>query len=456
MKKVSSIILAAGKGSRFGSKLPKIRHTVGGLPLFCHVIKSCMDAGAKDTVLVISSELSGVLDKVPLSCTGGASVKTAVQPIPLGTGDAVLHGFKQCSKASEWVVILYADTPLIRPKTIQSMLQAADSKTGVVVLAMKPDEDTGYAKLVAGPDEALFAIVEEKDTVSYNLRDGCRFLSLCNAGMLIKQEVAEQFLDKLPSSPITEETYITNIVELAREAGWTCHYVVGNAEELRGVNTRADLAAVEKSFQERMRRAALDNCVGLTAPETVHFSYDTIVEPDATIHPFVTFGPGAIIRSGSEIRSFCVIENAEVKQGAIVGPFARIRPGSAIQEGAHIGNFVEVKKSTVGVGAKINHLSYIGDASIGDEVNIGAGTITCNYDGFKKHQTTIGNKASIGANSSLVAPVNIGARAILGAGSVITEDVPEDALALERAPQVTLKGKAEKIRAKRTGFMEQS
>jgi bifunctional UDP-N-acetylglucosamine pyrophosphorylase/glucosamine-1-phosphate N-acetyltransferase len=336
------------------------------------------------------------------------------------------------------------------------MLQATDSKTGVVVLAMKPDEDAGYAKLVAGPDETLFAIVEEKDAASYNLRDGCRFLSLCNAGMLIRRQVAEQFLDKLPPSLITKETYITNIVELAREAGWTCHYVVGNAEELRGVNTRADLAAVEKSFQERARRAAMDSGVGLIAPETVYFSYDTVVEPDVTIHPFVTFGPGTVIRSGGEIKSFCVIENAEIKSGAIIGPFARIRPGSIIQERAHIGNFVEIKKSTVGVGAKINHLSYIGDASIGDEVNIGAGTITCNYDGFKKHQTTIGNKASIGANSSLVAPVNIGAGAILGAGSVITEDVPEDALALERTPQITLKGKAEKIRAKRTGFMEQS
>ncbi|MDR1475111.1 MAG: bifunctional UDP-N-acetylglucosamine diphosphorylase/glucosamine-1-phosphate N-acetyltransferase GlmU [Holosporales bacterium] len=449
MENISSIILAAGKGTRFKSEAPKVCHNVGGLMLFCHVVKSCIDSGIKDIVLVVSPTLSDIYNEIPASFNQSAKIRTAIQSKPLGTGDAALCGFKQCSEKSEWIIILYGDTPLIQPKTIESMLQAADNRTGVVILAINPENEAGYARLVSDQDGDIFSIVEEKDTASYKLRRGHSFLSLCNVGMLIRRKAAEKLLNKLLPSSTTKEIYITNIISLAREDGWICRYVVGKSQELKGINNRTDLAVVEKSFQEKMRASVIENGVELVSPETVYFSHDTIIEPGVKIHPFVTFGRAVTIRSGSEIRSFCAIEGAEIKSSAIIGPFARIRPGTLIQENSCIGNFVEVKKSNIGSGTKISHLSYIGDTSTGSDVNIGAGTITCNYDGFKKSKTNIGNKASVGANSSLIAPINIGARAILGAGSVVTEDVPDDALALGRAPQIILKGKAEKLRKKR-------
>ncbi len=447
MVKASAVILAAGKGTRLNSSVPKVFHKVGGLSLIGHIVHSCSQSGIDDIVVVTGEDIEDVSAFIPKSI----NVKTAHQLSQLGTADATICGLKKCCNTSENILILYGDTPLIKPETIECLMSKIneDKRLGIVILAMNPDGEKGYSRLIRDENNKIKKIIEEKDLKTLKLKDGEQILNLCNAGMVIKKEVISQLLSEIKPSSVTGEYYLTDLIELASKNSWDCSYLVSDVEELRGVNTRMDLVAVEKSFQDRKRLEMLDNGVTLLDPETVYFSFDTIIERDVTVHPFVTFGQAVVIRSGCEVKSFSTLEGAEINKSATIGPFARIRPQTFIGEKARVGNFVEIKNAHVGDASKVNHLSYVGDASIGRSVNIGAGTVTCNYDGFKKFHTKIGDGTFIGSNSSIVAPVDIGVQAILGAGSVITQDVPDNALAIARSRQTNLEGGAIKARNKR-------
>ena len=390
---------------------------------------------------------------------GFKNVAKAVAPIPiaiqeqaLGTAHAALAAADLFDGFTGDIFILFGDTPLIRQETLKAMLdrrRAADAPT-VVVLGMRPAGENAYGRLIVTPDGALNRIVEFKDA---NAKE--RAEPLCNSGvMLVDGAVLFDLLRQIGDDNAKGEFYLTDIVALARAAGGSAAVVEGLESELLGVNDRSDLAQAESEFQRRKRVAAMTGGATLTAPETVFFSHDTEIGQDVIIEPNIVFGPGAKIHSGAHIRAFSHIEGAVVASGAVIGPYARLRPGADIGAGARIGNFVEVKAATIEAGAKANHLAYIGDAHVGAGANIGAGTITCNYDGYFKHKTDIGAGAFIGSNSSLVAPVSIGAGAIVGAGSAIERDVPENALAVSRAGQLHRDGWAKTYRAQKSKAKE--
>ncbi|MDR2794477.1 MAG: hypothetical protein LBB12_01725, partial [Holosporaceae bacterium] len=378
------------------------------------------------------------------------------QPIPLGSGDAVKCALKcldnpkkslrdekfsgaNAASAYEWVYILYGDIPLVTPKTLQMMYAVAKTceKTAVVVLAMNSANTKSLGKLEpAAITGTIKSIIEAKDA-----SECATILPLCNAGLLLRKDLLSKLIHEIKPSPVTNEFYITEIVKLAHEAGYICRYHEADAEELSGVNDRQELAVIEKYFQNQMRKKHMSNGVTLVAPETVFFSFDTVLESDVKIDPFVVFGENVHVKSGTHINSFCSLEGANIKNAA-VGPFARIRPDTFIAENAKIGNFVEIKNSIVHENAKINHLTYVGDSEIGKNTNIGAGVITCNYDGFRKYKTQIGENVFIGSNSALVAPVNIGDDATIGAGSIITKNVDPGSLAVSRAPQRNIENKS--------------
>lgn len=436
--KFASIILAAGKGARMRSSRPKVMHLLAGKPLIAHVL-AALKPLAPDKIILVLAPDSDEVKQAALSEHEGCQF--AVQEKPLGTGHAAGCAEAALTGYHGTILIACGDAPLITPETVQRTLEAAQSAE-IVVVGMRMTDPAGYGRLIVDANNQLEEIIEERDATPEQKK-----INLCNSGLIaVGSRHLFPLLKKLSPTNAAGEYYLTDIISIADEQGLHCHVIEADAHELTGVNTHAQLAEVENFMQERLRRQVLEQGVSLLAKDTVYFCTDTQLGSDVVIHPYVVFGPGVTVEDGAEIRSFSHLNGAHVKAGAVIGPFARLRPGAVIGEDAHVGNFVEIKKSTLGKGAKANHLSYIGDTDVGAEANIGAGTITCNYDGKKKHKTVIGKHAFIGSNTALVAPVTVGDGAIIGAGSVITENVETDALAIARAGQVNKPGSAKKLK----------
>ncbi|OJY25545.1 MAG: UDP-N-acetylglucosamine diphosphorylase/glucosamine-1-phosphate N-acetyltransferase [Rhodobacterales bacterium 65-51] len=433
---VSLVILAAGQGTRMNSDLPKVLHRVAGAPLLHHA----MQAGAAlspERVVVVAGHGAEAVSKAARAWDEACGI--VVQAEQLGTGHAVAQAAPALAGVSGDCVVLYGDTPFIRPETLEAMLEAR-ARHAVVVLGFEARDPGRYGRLIA-QGEALERIVEFKDAT-----EAQRAITLCNSGVICADTaLLLDLVGTLGNDNAAGEYYLTDVVELARRRGLSAGVVTCDEAETLGVNTRAQLAEAEAAFQARARAEALDNGVTLTAPETVFFALDTVVGRDAIIGPNVVFGPGVTIESGAEIRAFCHLEGCHVSRGADVGPFARLRPGAELAEDVHVGNFVEIKNAILEEGVKVGHLTYLGDADVGEGTNIGAGTVTCNYDGVMKHRTRIGKRAFIGSDTMLVAPVTVGDGALTGSGSVITADVPAGAVALGRARQVVKPGLAPKM-----------
>lgn len=433
----AAIILAAGQGTRMKSALAKPLHAVGGRPMLDWTLALAGETGARETVVVWGAHSPGVRDNAE-----AAGAKTALQDPPMGTGHAVSCAKEALSGFEGHAVVLYGDTPLIRTETVEAVFSALEDGAAVAVLGFEAANPDGYGRLIEDTHGRLRAIVEHKEA-----SEAERAIRLCNSGVIgAPAGLLFDLLSQVTNENAKGEYYLTDIVAIACARGLPCTAVRGDEAEMLGVNSRIDLAAAEAAFQERRRAHFMAEGVTLTAPETVFFSHDTKIASDVTIEPNVVFGPGVEIATGAVIRAFSHVEGARVGEGAEVGPYARLRPGATLEEKAKVGNFVEVKKTRLGKGAKANHLTYLGDADIGAGANIGAGTITCNYDGFAKNRTVIGENAFIGSNASLVAPVTIGKGAMTGSGSVITDDVPDDALALSRARQTEKPGWAARFR----------
>lgn len=425
------IVLAAGLGTRMKSKLPKVLHPLAGRPMIAHLMETIDGLDPEDVAVVVGEFMDSVSESV-------APFPTAVQVERLGTAHAVLAARESIGNFDGDVLVLYGDTPLITPNTLDAMLDARQSELdpAVVVLGFTPNDPGAYGRLIMAEDGGLDAIVEAKDASEEQLQ-----VDLCNSGvMAIDGKVMWDLLDRVGNDNAKGEFYLTDIIALARADGRTCAVVEGDPDELIGVNSRIELAEAEAILQDRLRFQAMENGVTLTDPTTVFLSHDTELGEDVSIGPNVYFGPGVRVDDGVEIKAFCHLEGATVLGKATVGPFARLRPGTTVSEGAKVGNFVEVKNAMLEPGAKVSHLSYIGDAHVGEGANIGAGTITCNYDGYFKSKTVIGKGAFIGSNTALVAPVTVGDGAIVGAGSTVSKDVDADALAVTRAPQMQLDG----------------
>ncbi|MCH7692729.1 MAG: bifunctional UDP-N-acetylglucosamine diphosphorylase/glucosamine-1-phosphate N-acetyltransferase GlmU [Proteobacteria bacterium] len=441
-EKTAAIVLAAGLGTRMESRLPKVLHPLAGRPMIGHLMETLAGVDLERIVVVVGDDMEAVAEAV-------APHPTVVQKERLGTGHAVRTACEAVDGFDGTVLVLYADAPLISVETLTRMIEARRRapRPAVVVLGFRPSDPGPYGRLIVGADGTLQAIVEAGDATP-----GQGAIALCNSGvMAIDAGALPGLLERIGRDNAKGEYYLTDIVAMARGDGLTCAVVEGDEAELIGVNSRADLARAEAVVQQRLRAAAMAGGATLADPETVYFSHDTRLGRDVTVGPHVVFGPGVAVGDDVEIRAFCHIEGARIATGARIGPFARLRPGADIAAEAHIGNFVEIKNATVETGAKINHLAYVGDSRVGAKANVGAGTITCNYDGFAKHHTDIGAGAFIGSNTALVAPVTVGDGAIIGAGSVITGDVAADALALTRADQEELKGWAKRFRGRRSG-----
>ena len=440
----AAVILAAGSGTRMKSAIPKVMHPIVGRPMIAYPLEALRPLSPAATLVVIGPRMESVAAIV-------APAECVVQDPPLGTGDAVrtamraLDGRLAPQGPIEDVLVLYGDTPFLATETLSRLLaERRRTVAAVLVSGMRPSDPSPYGRFVLAPDGALERIVEAADAGPEE-----QAIGLVNGGiMVIEASHLAEFLDALESDNAKREFYLTDIVAIARRKGLACRAVELPAEELLGVNTRAELAEAEALMQHRLRRVAMDWGVTLIAPETVFLSADTRLGRDVVVEPNVTFGPGVTVGEGARICSFSYLEGAAVGEGARVGPFARLRPGAVLEEEVHVGNFVEVKAARLGAGAKANHLSYIGDSDIGARTNIGAGTITCNYDGVNKFRTIIGEDAFIGSNTALVAPVAVGDGAIVAAGSVVTRDVPADALTIARGQQVDKPGRAAEIRAR--------
>ena len=433
---VSLIVLAAGMGTRMNSDLPKVLHKVAAAPLLHHALQAGASLAPEKIVVVVGH---GAEEVARAARAYDEAVETVLQEPQLGTGHAVAQAAPHLADAAGDAIVLYGDTPFIRAETLQAILEARASHA-VVVLGFHAANPGRYGRLLTQGND-LLAIREFKDAT-----DEERKITLCNSGVICADaKTLFALVAKVGNSNAGGEYYLTDIVELARAAGHSAGVVICDEAETMGINTRTELAAAEAAFQARARAEALDNGVTLTAPETVFFALDTHIGRDAIIGPNVLFGPGVTIESGAEIKGFCHLEGCHVSRGADVGPFARLRPGAELAEDVHVGNFVEIKNAILDEGVKVGHLSYIGDADVGEFTNIGAGTVTCNYDGVMKHRTRIGKRAFIGSDTMLVAPVSIGDGALTGSGSVITEDVPAEAVALARAKQVNKAGLATKL-----------
>ena len=443
MSGLACVVLAAGKGTRMCSGLPKVLHPLAGRPMVEHVLAIARALSPERMVLVIGPELEGASADL---AGGGDALACVVQEEPLGTAHAVAQTRPLLADFGGDVLVLYADTPLVRGETLAGLIRARrEGDRAAAVLGFRPDDPAEYGRLILGPDGSLARIVEYAEA-----SDDERAVALCNAGMMaIDGRRLFALLDAIGNDNAGGEYYLTDLPAVVAAEGGTCAVAEAPAEEVMGINDRAQLAAAERVIQDRLRRAAMEGGATLADPGTVWLSADTRLGCDVTIGPNVVIGPGVVIEDGVEIRPFSHLEGVRVGRGAAVGPFARLRPGSDIGEGARVGNFVEVKNSTVARGAKINHLSYVGDADVGAGANIGAGTITCNYDGYEKSRTEIGEGAFIGSNTALVAPVTVGSGAVVGAGSVITEDVDADAIAVARGEQRQREGAAARRRARR-------
>lgn len=433
-----AIVLAAGEGTRMRSRRPKVLHEIAGLSLLGHALKAVSDAGANAVVVVIGPDRPDVAAEVARLLP---SARIAVQSERRGTAHAVLAARDALGEGHDDVLVAFADTPLLRPQTFTSLRGALAAGAPVAVLGFEARDPTGYGRLVTR-DGALQAIVEHRDASEQQ-----RAIALCNAGMMaLDGRHALALLDGIGADNAQKEFYLTDVVAVARNRGLSPVVRTAAESEVQGVNDRIQLAAAEAEFQRRARLTAMAGGATLSAPETVFFSHDTVIGLDVLIEPHVVIGPGVIIGDGAVIHAFSHLDGAEVGPQASVGPYARLRPGAELGAKARIGNFVEIKAARIGAGAKVNHLSYVGDATVGDDANIGAGTITCNYDGFFKYRTTIGAGAFIGSNSSLVAPVVIGEGAYVGSGSVVTRDVAADALAVGRGRQIERQGWAKTFR----------
>jgi bifunctional UDP-N-acetylglucosamine pyrophosphorylase / glucosamine-1-phosphate N-acetyltransferase len=433
-----AIVLAAGESTRMKSAMSKVLHPVGGLPMIAHVTSALARAGISDVALVAGRDADKVETAAKL---GGLPVSTYIQTERLGTGHAVLAAADAISQGHDDLLVVFGDSPLIGSETLARARQGLADGADVVVIGFQAKDPTGYGRLLTTNSE-LTAIREERDASAEE-----RKVSLCNGGMMaINGKKALLLLQQIGNQNAKGEYYLTDIVEIARANGGRAIAVEATEEELAGCNNRAELAFIEKLWQERRRREIMISGATMIAPETVFLAHDTQIGQDAVIEPNVVFGPGVTVEGGAIIHAFSHLEGAHVSAGATVGPFARLRPGANLARNSKVGNFCEVKKGEIGEGAKVNHLTYIGDAIVGAGANIGAGTITCNYDGVNKHLTEIGENAFIGSNSSLVAPVRIGNGAYIASGSVITQNVPDDSLALGRARQETKPGRAAVIR----------
>lgn len=428
-----AVILAAGLGTRMKSSLPKCLHPVGGRPMLLHLIDTASRVFGGITVVVGPDMEQVVNAAAPLRCV--------VQHDRLGTAHAALQAAADFGDGD--VAILYADNPLITEASLRALLdRRARGDVAMAMLAMRPPQAGKYGRVIESGGY-VDRIVEAADASEAELAVG-----LCNAGVMCAPGHAFLgWLRAVKNDNSKGEYYLTDVVALANAAGLKVASVEAPFAELRGINSRVELAEAEAALQTRLRVALMESGVTMVAPETVFLSVDTAIEPDVVVGPNVVFGPGVRVARGAEIRAFSHLEGCTVGPGAIVGPFARLRPGAILEEGSHVGNFVELKATRLGAGAKANHLTYLGDCDIGAGSNIGAGTITCNYDGVHKHRTTIGENCFIGSDSVLVAPVSVGNGAFVAAGSVITEDVAPDALALGRARQTVKAGRAAAMRA---------
>lgn len=431
---IALIILAAGQGTRMNSDQPKVLHKVAGAPLLIHAMRAGAAVAPERTIIVAGHGAEAV---AKAASDWDESAEVVIQAEQKGTGHAVAQALPALKDFGGKIIVLYGDTPFIQAETIEKMVE---NPADVVVLGFTADPATRYGRLVAdGAD--LARIVEYKDATEAE-----RAITLMNSGVLCADAaLLAELVAGLRNDNASGEYYLTDVIGAAVANGRRASVVTCDEAETLGVNSRADLARAEAAFQARARAEAMADGVTLTAPETVFFAFDTVVGRDTIIGPNVVFGPGATVESGCEIKPFCHLEGCHLSTGAQVGPFARLRPGAELAEDVHVGNFVEIKNAILDQGVKVGHLTYLGDAHVGEGSNIGAGTVTCNYDGVSKHRTEIGARAFIGSDTMLVAPVRIGAGAITGSGSVITRDVPDEALAIARPPQVNKDGLAPKL-----------
>ena len=423
---IALIILAAGKGTRMQSELPKVLHKVAGAPMLIHAMRAGRALEPKRTIIVAGHGFEAVSAAARAE---DPEVEIVRQEAQLGTGHAVDQARAALDDFDGTVIVLYGDCPLIQPRTLEE-LTATLSTAAVSVLGFEAENPARYGRLITDGDR-LKRIVEFKDATPAE-----RAVRLCNSGvMAASAQLLFDLLSEIDANNASGELYLTDVIGKAVGRGLSCTAIRCAERETLGVNSRVELMQAEKEFQTLRRAEALEDGISMPAPETVHFSYDTVIGRDAIIEQNVVFGPGVTVESGAQIRAFSHLEGAHVARGCVVGPYARLRPGAELAEDVKIGNFVEIKASTLDEGAKVNHLSYIGDAHIGARANIGAGTITCNYDGVMKHHTSIGEAAFIGSNTMLVAPITVGQDAMTASGSVITRDVPAGDLAIARSKQ---------------------
>ncbi len=439
-RKTAVIVLAAGKGTRMKSKHPKVLHQIGNAPMLHHAMRTAQALSPEQIVVVVGHGGEAV---ATAARDFDPNVQIAVQEQQNGTGHAVLAAQEALANFDGDLFVLFGDTPFIRPESLLRMKEAR-SKADIVALGFQTDAPAGYGRFILGDNNQLLEIVESKD-----LQPAHGDPSTCNSGLKSCDcQTMFRVLAQATPNNAQGEIYLTDLIKLGAAEGLSCHAVFCDEAETLGINDRVQLAEAEGIFQNQARRDAMLGGTTLTAPETVFFSLDTTLGQDVIVGPSVVFGPGVTVGDGSEIRAFSHLEGATVGAGVQVGPFARLRPGADLAPRSRVGNFVEIKNATLAEGAKVNHLSYIGDASLGAAVNIGAGTITCNYDGFLKHKTVIEDGAFIGVNTALIAPVAVGKDAYVGTGTVLTKDVPADALAISRTPQTNREGTGSRLREK--------
>lgn len=433
---IALVILAAGKGTRMNSDLPKVLHQIANAPMLVHSMQAGAALAPERTVVVAGHGFDAVAQA---ALTFDDTAVVVRQEEQNGTGHAVNVCREALSDFDGEVIVLFGDTPFVSPDTLQKMVDAK-ADNAVVVLGFEACDPAKYGRLVMDGDQ-LSRIVEFADATEAE-----RAITFCNSGVMLanRADLFDMLADVQPQNA-QGEYYLTDIVGLARGRGLSVTAVSCDESETLGINSRAQLAEAERVFQDRARASFLDIGVTFQQPESVMLSFDTVIGRDSIVEPNVYFGPAVTVESGSRIRAFSHLEGCHVSRGATVGPYARLRPGAELAENVHVGNFVEIKNAEIGEGTKVNHLSYIGDATLGTGTNIGAGTITCNYDGVMKHRTTIGDKAFIGSNTMLVAPVTVGNDAMTGSGSVITKDVPDTALAIARTDQLNKPGLARKL-----------
>jgi bifunctional UDP-N-acetylglucosamine pyrophosphorylase/glucosamine-1-phosphate N-acetyltransferase len=435
-----AIVLAAGEGTRMRSARPKVLHEIAGRSMLAHVLAAVREAGAAQVAVVVGPDRDDVAraarEVIP-------DAKVSIQQERLGTAHAVLAAEEALHQGAEDIIVAYGDTPLIEPATFAKLRRPLAEGAAVAVLGFEARDPAGYGRLIMEGDR-LVAIREERDASAAERR-----IAFCNAGLMaLSGDIALKVLGAVGNDNAKREYYLTDAVSVATAMGGKVVAITAPEEEVQGVNDRAQLAQAERVIQERLRRAAMAAGATLIAPETVFFSHDTRIGRDVLIEPNVYFGRGVTVEDNVVIHAFSHLEGARLAKGVSIGPFARLRPGANLGPNARIGNFVEIKNVELGAGTKVNHLTYLGDSTVGANANIGAGTITCNYDGFAKHRTVIGEGAFVGTNTSLVAPITIGANAYIGSGSVITADVPADALALGRGRQAVKEGWAADFRRK--------